>query len=330
MLNKKLVLGSLAGATLLVGAVVMLPSSASALGLMSGQCVNCHTMHDSVGGTQQGVVGAQAQLLKWNGCVGCHTIGANTAVVLGHPGNVLNADPYAPQVGSAASATQNGGGYFNVATDSHAVNDLGLAMEAYNGNVAPGGSFPTGVTTSFDCVDCHGDAIGGHHTYTAQSNARTGVDNDSYRMLIADANNDGTADGSFISNRAPATNTYANPVRVSAQLNGFCADCHGGFHGQLAATDDQNNDAGAWIRHPTDVSPASAGYTFTGTATLPLGQDAGGTLVGADQEVMCVTCHAAHGTGQADMLRFAYDATNNLAGDGAVASPGCEECHGAK
>jgi predicted CXXCH cytochrome family protein len=39
---------------------------------LTGQCSNCHTMHDSQDGSDEGVAGTQLQLLK-AGCVSCHT-----------------------------------------------------------------------------------------------------------------------------------------------------------------------------------------------------------------------------------------------------------------
>jgi hypothetical protein len=330
MLNKKLVLGSLAGASLLVGAAILVPSNVSALGLMQGTCVNCHTMHDSVAGTDQGVFGAQKQLLKWNGCVGCHSIGAN-ANPGGYTGSVLNAEPYAPQVGTEASATQNGGGYFNTDASSHNVIEEGLTASAtgdYDSDVTPGGSFPTSTGEEFNCIDCHGDAVGGHHTYTGQSNTRDGSANNSYRMLRADSVNDDTVDGAGVSALAPGTDTYVLPNRIGAEVDAFCADCHSVFHVT------QGSQAAGWIRHPTGVSLASAAvgtYTDPETpaaqnTTIPTGDNAAGTLTGTDRLVMCVSCHAAHGATYADMLRFSYGAS--IAGN--TATTGCENCHTAK
>lgn len=326
MLNKKLVLGSLAGASLLVGAAVLLPSAASAAGLMVGTCVNCHTMHDSVDGTSENPAtgGPKAQLLKWNGCVGCHTGAVNVA---GLDANF----PKAPQVGSTASGTANAGGYFNTAVSSHNVDDisgLDLQDQAYDGNIAPGNtaSFGTDAANTFTCTSCHGRAIGGHHTYTAQTNARTGVSDNSFRMLGADTAGAGTVSGSYIS--APVqTSGYATTLYTGSELNTFCADCHSAFHGgsKNATADETTNAADAWIRHPTDVSTAAYAATYTTGDSGTLGWDS--IVTGAGDVVMCLSCHTAHGSTYSDMLRFSYGAV--LAGSGA-ANSNCETCHGAK
>ena len=117
-------------------------------------------------------------------CVGCHTGAANdtTGVYTG----VDAALPHAPQVGILAAATANAAGYFNpVVGTSHSV-DTSITTMAADLPVAPGGALGiafTVATTGFNCEDCHG-ATGAHHSTPA-----------SYRMLDADAANDGTADG---------------------------------------------------------------------------------------------------------------------------------------
>ncbi|MEN8135140.1 MAG: hypothetical protein ABFS18_06330 [Thermodesulfobacteriota bacterium] len=306
MLNKKLVLGSLAGATLLVGAAVLVPTAANAAGVVGGTCVNCHTMHDSVDGADQDATGAQAQLLKFAGCVGCHTGSANNPTTGLGSGTIP-----APQVGVAASATANAGGYFDVDANSHSVDGSILTMNAVMDAPGGGGVAAFEVGTSFTCEDCHGAAIGGHHAASV-----------SYRMLDADSANDGTWAGAYVTEGtvSPTYGQATDSTYDATTLNNFCADCHGGFHGQLIATDDQNNDAGEWIRHPTDVNASILGVNYTGTlSAIPTGLVA--------NEVMCISCHRAHGSGELDLLRFNYSA--NTAGN-TTATLGCETCHGAK
>ena len=137
--------------------------------------------------------------------------------------------------------------------------------------------------------------------------------------------NDGTISGYASGTQAASTNN----------INAFCATCHGLFHG----AGNQGSQATAWVRHPTDWSltaadPGNPGTTFVVNyggllaaqqRVLPLGND------GTDADsIMCITCHRPHGSGENDLLRFAYnDGTNNEAGD-ATASFGCESCHGVK
>ncbi len=305
MLNKKLVLGSLAGATLLAGAAFMLPSAAQAA--VSGTCVNCHTMHNS----QTGAVviattaygdPANGMLLNQN-CVGCHTGAANNTL------GVEAVAPNAPQVGVAASASANAGGYFNPAVGmSHSVVGSITTMAA-DLVTSPGGAF----AGAFECEDCHG-ATGAHHGTPT-----------SYRMLNPDAANDGTADGIFVTPGGTIDAEFGNLDATSSTydavtMNGFCAACHGLFHG-----DANTNAATPFVRHPTSnavtaVDAATYGASHTGSAVVPVGQ-------GVVSGVMCISCHRAHGGGELDMLRFSY--AGNVAGD-TVLDSGCETCHGQK
>ncbi len=296
MLNKKLVLGSLAGATLLVGAMVLAPSSADAA--VVGACVGCHTMHDSQGGSADlGAAGQQDMLLLY-GCTGCHAeAGAgNDANGLG-----TGAVP-APQVDVDAAATANAGGYFsNVDANSHTLIATELGQPAPSLTQGPGGTFAVGA---FTCSSCHGEA--GHHTAAG-----------SYRMLQSSPTSvtvTGTGDAAF--GNQGGVSTYD-----ATSMNAFCADCHGTFHGAGQGTNTFTGDTtGTWVRHPTDVTTAGYGPAFGGDAVVP---------VGTGQMVMCISCHRPHGSGVADLLRFSYSATVNAAGpDGA--DVGCESCHGAK
>jgi predicted CXXCH cytochrome family protein len=282
MLNKKLVLGSLAGATMLVSAALILPNAAQAL--VSGTCVNCHTMHNSEDGVAVNGSGAQELLLRASGCAGCHGTEANGS-------NGKGATTLAPQVGSAASATMNSGGYFNVDSDSHSIGGSIGSLVATN--TAPGGSMAAGA--SFTCQSCHTDAggTGGHH------NAGAG-----YRMLGA------------VSVTSTAAN-YGNGGDTSGygdSMNTFCGGCHTQFHG-TADADDTTSGAGgtAWIRHPTGVGA--------------LGPNTDAVPAGTGGEVLCISCHRPHGSGNADLLRWTY--SGNIAGDSSQ-STGCETCHGSK
>ena len=288
MLSKKLILGSLAGATMLASAVLILPNTAQAV--VSGQCVNCHTMHNSEGGSAVDTAGANELLLRAGGCMGCHGVEANEA-------NGRGATTLAPQVGTAASGTQNAGGYFNVDADSHSVG--GSIAGLVDTSTAPGGSMAAG--TGFTCQSCHTDAggTGGHH------NAAAG-----YRML-------GTVDvGTINVNYAQdGTDTVYNIS--GTDINSVCAACHPDFHGTTAGNQSKTGGVATdWVRHPTGIT--AAGYPAANALGIPQG------VAG---EVLCISCHRPHGSGAADLVRFSY--TANSAGDGSQ-SVGCETCHGSK
>jgi hypothetical protein len=331
MVNKNLVLGGLAGATLLLGAAFMTPTVADAA--MNGTCVDCHTMHNSDdGGTMAPgkAVGdpGYAQLLRFDGCVGCHAIAAQSNVTTtGKPSTA----PKAPQVDNTGT-TMLAGGFFatgvNDGPNNHtvgaAVNAAAVALTDAPGN-GVGNTFNPGANGSaFNCEDCHASAVGGHHSYTGAGSAKAGtLTTNSFRMLQADSLNDGTADGNFVtSGSAPnaiwgVNDTYATTNYNAASMNAYCAECHADFHG---AGNTQDATSGAWVRHPTNVNANTYGLHVGGaTAQVPTGE--------TDNDVMCISCHRAHGSAFADTLRFTYSSQN--ANDG-VASVGCESCHGSK
>jgi hypothetical protein len=308
MLNKNLLIGSL------VAGAFLLPVAALA-GVVSGQCVNCHTMHDSQDGVTQG--GQNAQLLKGGGCAGCHTQkGANGADGMAQFGTFR-----VPQVDD--STAFNAGGYFVLgagATDSNQHNlvaDLGNTADVALGTTAPGGGAVT-----LDCADCH-TVGGGHHGSAA-----------SYRLLFADTAY--SAEGSAYGHGdATAPNLSDGTVYDATEMNLVCAGCHGLFHTPA----NQGSAATDWVRHPTDFSISDAGvagnYDYTTNYAIQGATNANliplGTTAAATDVLMCVTCHYPHGSGNPDLLRFGYNnggvgVGDNVAGDATV-SLGCESCH---
>lgn len=327
MLNKKLVLGSL------VAGAFLLPLTANA-GVVSGPCVNCHTMHDSQDGATMNA-SLTGQLLRGDSCLGCHALGAdNNASGIG-----TGAVP-APSVNPATAGTANSGGYFqDVAATADAQQhnvDLGgvLVADVPLGLTPPGGG--TALLAQMTCQDCHGGTAGHHGTGDATT-AHTGTAADNtYRMLYRGATGVENTTGSGTYGNADGSASTLE-TDTANNMNAFCATCHPNFHGAAG----QGTSATLWLRHPTDLDLTDANNTnidlaayntlpATGAnsqATLPLGVNTAGTTT---RVIMCVTCHRAHGSGENDMLRFAYnDGTNNEAGD-TVQSFGCETCHGVK
>lgn len=141
------------------------------LAAVTGDCVNCHTMHNSQNGTSVavaagGVTTAQVNLLNAD-CLGCHTNanGNETIIMLGNgnkskvPIVLTAAAPTYPPNGSTSSVLAGGNFYWVAAGDDtkgHNVYGLRGNTEAANRDsflsAAPGSQFvPTGL-----CRDCHG------------------------------------------------------------------------------------------------------------------------------------------------------------------------------
>ncbi|WP_457573210.1 cytochrome c3 family protein [Desulfolithobacter sp.] len=330
---------------------------------VTGQCAQCHTMHNSQGGSPMAVDASGAtqsapnNVLLVKGCVACHTgsndgtnnipyVNSTTAPTYGADGTTGNtlAGGNFYWVASSGGATDAAG--HNVATDSLAGADAAL------GNTPPGGTALSSQLTCAGVTGCHGD-----RTATSDFAAISG----------AHHGNDGTIDGSTVATSyrfldgivgledsdweyqptATAHNQYYGVDRTddttnpAGTISSLCGQCHNDFHNGAG------NVAGStwgspWVRHPTDFD---MGNTATGSEY----RNYGGAGVNAyvvsapvastdysavkssvtfadDTIVTCVSCHRAHGTPNADLLRWDY----SLVDAGSGNTGGCFECHTTK
>lgn len=130
-------------------------------------------------------------------------------------------------------------------------------------------------------------------------------------------------------------------------ISSFCARCHGDFHHDDGAVgtgtgihnDAQTWDTDPWIRHPVDFDMPNTGEYASYTTYSLLAPVAMATpslteetiTPGTDESiVMCLSCHRAHGSPYADLMRWSYTAANCIAGGGADANCGCFACHTTK
>lgn len=111
-------------------------------------------------------------------------------------------------------------------------------------------------------------------------------------------------------------------------ISGFCGTCHTNFHMLEGIGSDTSSP---FIRHPTDVVLSASGeyasytrYSIEAPVARTTVPDSPSNLVqpGTDA-VMCLSCHAAHATQYADILRWDY--SDMIAGGGG--SGGCFTCH---
>ena len=115
-------------------------------------------------------------------------------------------------------------------------------------------------------------------------------------------------------------------------ISGLCGECHGDFHG--VGADGMGSGSATWIRHPTDIllPPATApfdGYdpTTTYDPTVPVAYTVPGTPVRAEAVVMCLSCHAAHGSDNDDILRWDYSDMDAGNAAPSIEDTGCFRCH---
>ncbi|EAT16408.1 cytochrome c3 family protein [Desulfuromonas acetoxidans] len=342
--------------------------SSSALASVSGSCANCHTMHatDGAGNTLAG--GAKGSLTI-GGCVGCHT-GNNedadgaSAGAGGVPYVMDTAEPtYGPEYSGgtlvANVQTLAGGSFWwvgksagNDATTGHNVTTDGLCdfdMDAPGRRDGDQTAFSSGAPlTCAGTMGCHGDRSvagdyasisGAHH-----GSSSTTVD-DSFRFLDGIAGTEApdweyaAAIDNHNSYKAQARSEASTMSDGGDTISSLCGQCHGDFHSGT----DTVSDGSAWLRHPTDIVLPAGEYASyasipdesgiyniiapVGVAT-PIASTADVTL--ANSVVTCISCHRAHGSPYADLLRWDY--ANISAGSpiGGVDNNGCFACHTSK
>ncbi|RLB81583.1 MAG: hypothetical protein DRH17_08570 [Deltaproteobacteria bacterium] len=156
---------------------------------------------------------------------------------------------------------------------------------------------------------------------------------------------------------ATAHNQYKGKDRTDDIYTGgtdtisyLCAECHGFFHssdnagGDTATGGIDDGTWGNWVRHPTDYDMGNTAVgseyrTYNGdgstySVVAPVASVDVGTVVSSvtysdDTIVTCLSCHRAHGSDYADLLRWDY--SGMVAGTtGTTAGTGCFLCHTAK
>ncbi len=339
---------------MLGAAATLFAFAGSAQAAVSGQCSDCHTMHNSQGGGDFPGVGPAAPYssLLVNDCLGCHTTDTNDP--LPDPGGATTDAGY-PYVAGNGFSDNNclAGGFFTTTdflqTDNNSNNEHSMGTQELPAGYNATPDWYTGNTDGFSCAGsngCHGnhvdendmDAIaGGHHNTNSayrilyvETTTKTGV-------AFTDSAVDGvpTADyeealivnttyGTVTTGRAH--NVYSADADADNTISELCAICHGNFHGAGTISNS------TWIRHPTDVViPGDwiigdeTNYTLTDSDNKgnPVGWD--GAVEGGTNErkATCISCHRAHGTENADLLRWEYSTQD--AGSGV--DYGCLGCH---
>ncbi len=259
--------------------------AASASAKVQGQCAECHTMHNSQGGSpmaydDNGVLqtgtGTPRDVLLLRGCVSCHTGTNDGTNVIPY---VNNADAGGPNYGTdgIGGATLAGGNFYwvatsgagldakghNVATDSLAGVDgaLGLTPPGFTGTA------PTNQLTCAGTTGCHGDktatsdfaAISGSHhaddttidgTTVAKSfrflMGVTGIEDPDWEYTVSSTDH----------NQYKGIDRTADTDNDTSTISSLCAQCHDSFHngsGNVGGANPSGAEFGSpWVRHPTD------------------------------------------------------------------------------
>ncbi len=349
-------------------------SASYAFGKVTGECSNCHVMHNSQNGSA--VVSPTQNYLLKKSCVSCHTgtnsTGNNTPYVLSTSSPSYGSNTLAG--GNFYYVLQNSENGHNCLSIPGMSNDSNLTKApGWHGSGTPvncnvchsghtsGGMYPDGANG--DCNSCHSQISSckschkpAHHADDTTT-AVVGENQGWYRFLISPNHPDpatgvkGIEDSDW---ELTVSSNDHNEYLGSANSDGspdnsmshFCSGCHGYFHGIVQSS---NNDGKSpWLRHPTNIALPSSGeyslYNTTNGTTIgsynpiaPVARDpsvltgmsgASATVTPGKDQVMCLSCHRAHGSPYPDMMRWDY--FNECSAGSANTNCGCFVCHTAK
>jgi len=304
----------------------------SAFAVVSGACSNCHTMHNSQDGAVVVAGGAQAHLTK-GGCLGCHTgVGVESAPTVDRDYNVdsLAGGTFDPTGAGSDSMIHNVDivGALNGLGSEGTLASIPGASVGMNGG--KGSTDPTDLTCA-GSNGCHGDADVAGNDAGIQGFHHGTIGSTGYRLLqIASTGADVVGTGASDYEEAISDgytagdehNVYSSSTTVG--INKFCANCHPDFYGT------GNTKSGSdWVKHPTDNTipgtwTPTVNYRDNPFAFADIsGKTTTAVYDATDAQVACLSCHRAHGSDYADLLRWDY--TAQVAGSGLTY--GCLGCH---
>ncbi len=338
--------------------LLIIAASGAPQAKVTGECYNCHTMHNSQGGSSMAYDFNETSFTETDtpkdclliySCLGCHsaTDDATWQDAITKAPIVFNTS--APTYGANGLA---GGNFYYV---SGTVDDTGHnVLSNTDGTLTapPGDENTTGITTVLTCAGtkgCHGDrAISGslaaiksaHHANAGEQLTTASTVANSYRFLKGvQGYEDSDWQATTSVGAIPDHNEYkagtlggtesgiATPA--GASISGLCGECHGNFHGSA-----DTQASSPFLRHPVDlVIPASGEYASMSTTynlTVPVGRttvpDAPSAAVAAGTDaVICLSCHRAHASPNSKMMRWDYKSATV-----STAISGCNVCHTSK
>ena len=318
---------------------------------VTGICSNCHTMHNSQGGTPMAYLDDRLtraetpykSLLVYS-CLGCHS--SNVA------GTWQDAITKAPIVFNTGAPTYGNKGlsagnfyYVSISTDNTGHNIFSTNPDNTLVNTPPGGDALGAQVRCAGKYGCHGQngstavidettAIkGAHHGDDSSIDGSTIAK--SYRFLLGII---GGEDSDWEKTTSASDhNIYkGSTANDTSTISYLCAECHGNFHTWEGGSTEVGS-ASPWLRHPTDIALPGGSTEYAAYNTGPGGSGAYNPLVplaysdvstGHDTStggiVACISCHRAHASPDFKMMRWDY---KSWPGSG---TNGCGVCHTSK
>lgn len=245
---------------------------------VTGQCVNCHTMHNSQAGnlvtSNLAMTGGSAvystnpnpALLNTN-CIGCHQgsnpSGDSTPYVLDIDG------PTYGTTGTEGNTLAGGNFYWvsqGLASTGHNVSGVAPA-DSRLGNQPPGQILPlSSQLTCAGVIGCHGDrTVNGEiasmlkaHHYNDPTIWKDGISlAGSYRFLngiqgLEDQQYEYQPSAAVHHNKYYGIDRTLETDTAEGTISNLCAQCHGDFHNGSDNLATGSFGSGVWLRHPTD------------------------------------------------------------------------------
>lgn len=332
---------------------------------VTGNCSDCHTMHNSQNGSHMQYLApgesdtSPKDFLLRGTCLGCHGQGtANNIVSFGcQIPQILHSNPVDLAGGNFAYIT---GTKTRTSGDSntvgHNVSDIGTNETVLT--VPPGDQHSTNITNAnFTCAGakgCHGDRSvegrlamrGSHHADdrmlkfgSMDENAQGSSSGLSFRFLNGvkggeDSDWQATSGTSDHNEYKGATSMGVSSAisPAGSTMSGFCAECHGNYHGTAL---NETGPMSPWVRHPTDISlPASGEYSSytvydlnVPVARTLIPDSPQGTLSPSGSSDDIIMCLSCHRAHASPYYKIMRWDYKNWPGAG---TSGCNVCHTSK
>jgi predicted CXXCH cytochrome family protein len=270
-------------------------------------CSDCHTMHYE-GAPSSDLRGPFSRLLMRETanelCLGCHD----------------GTDVSAPNVLDAASGLR--GGWFDLHTGSQQGDGHSLGSAE-----PPPGHTGHRIVEPLLCTSCHDPHGNEYYRNLVPDPAGIGGFGLTYQMRSSTASGASViVSGSPSVSRLSADGVlFASHLRTGtgAHMSEWCGACHGYLSGSEGdphmggAPVGYEGGESAWLQHPVK----GIALTVSGAS-----KDEALASLRGPMEVTCLTCHAAHGSGQPSSLIY-DDPTTVLPRDGTRIGQTCEGCH---